>query len=94
MNVITNLDGPGTKKPKVKKKKRNRANIAPQNPRFLPSSQMVGSRKPTEQKEEKKEKPPKTVNRNSVGRRLRQMIGMKKCKPKGRKTSPSCKKPS
>jgi len=44
-----------------KEAKRNpRRNLAPQNPRFLPSAQMTGTRAPAEPEKEEKEKKPKT----------------------------------
>lgn len=56
MKVKKYYTGGRPKGPRGNKKRRN---IAPQNPRFLPSAQMVGTRpnpKP-EEKEEKKKKP-------------------------------------
>lgn len=82
-------DGGILKKPRKKKKRKN---VAPQNPRFLPSAQMQGEG--VLEKEEEKEIKPITVNRNSLMRRLRQKVSKRRNRSKGRKTSESCEKPN
>lgn len=76
-------------------KKKKRRNVAPSNPRFLPSSQMEGEME-EEEEEEEEERPrrPKTVNRNSLMRRVRQKVSKRRNRSKGRKTSESCAKPN
>ena len=75
-----------TKKPTSKKKRRN---IAPQSPRFLPSSQMVGERKNKPKKPKaKKSKKPNTINYSTRGKGIKAV----KCGfGKGRRTSKSCR---
>jgi|DEB0MinimDraft_4_1074332.scaffolds.fasta_scaffold01911_2 hypothetical protein len=75
--------------------KKQRRNVAPSNPRFLPSSQMEGEMEEEEEEEEEEEAPrPKVVNRNSLMRRVKQSVSQKRNKAKGRKTSLSCRNPN
>ena len=80
------------KKPKRPRKSSNRRNVAPQSPRFLPSSQMVGEKSaspaPAKAKKSKKPKKKKTVNYNTRGKGIKII----KCGfGKGRRTSKSCR---
>ena len=77
------------KKPSKKKKRKN---VAPQNPRFLPSAQMQGEG--VLEKEEEKKPKPNTVNRNSLMLRLKQKVSKRRNRSKGRNTSESCLKPN
>jgi len=73
------------KKPVSKKQRRN---VAPASPRFMPSSQMTGSvdnRKKTTPKPPKKKKP-KTVNYGACKKGMAK-VGF----GKGRKTAASCR---
>lgn len=76
-------------------RKSPRQNLAPQNPRFLPSSQMTGVRPPVEEKKEEKKKKPKTVtgrrggNRSTTRSSGRASFGRNR--GRGARTSSSCR---
>ncbi len=72
---------------KKKKRKKKRKNVAPQNPRFMPSAQMQGEGV-LEKEEKKKKKKPKLVKRK--GRVCVTTGGGRKL---GRSVDDSCKKP-
>lgn len=79
-----------TKKPVSKKKRRN---VAPASPRFMPSAQMVGEGRMRKKKKQKEEKI-KTVNRNSLSRKVLSSVAKRKGRKKGRRTSESCRNPN